>query len=101
MRPSLPSSRPGFTLSFTPLFEKGIYNPEQRVIIAVLRRTNRCRGNSDMKHSAVAALGAAAVAIFGATSAARAVTINFGFAAGDGSKTYTGTSLQESSALDL
>jgi PEP-CTERM motif len=54
-----------------------------------------------MKRSGLAALGAAVITTFAASSAARAVTINFGFAAGDGSKTYTGTSLQESSALDL
>jgi hypothetical protein len=54
-----------------------------------------------MKRSVFAVLSAAVIATLGAGSAAEAATINFFFSAGDGSKTYTGTSLDTSSALDL
>lgn len=54
-----------------------------------------------MRHSIVAALVAALIAVFGVSSAAQAALINFTFAALDGAPTYTGTSLDESSALDL
>jgi hypothetical protein len=60
------------------------------------------RGNLDMKRSVVAALGAALVAVaLGASSAAQAAAINFIVDAIDGSPDYTGTSLDQSSALDV
>src|SRR5689334_13891842 len=54
-----------------------------------------------MKRSAVGALGAIVVAIFGSASAAQASIVSFDFVALDGSITYTGTSLDLSTALDL
>jgi hypothetical protein len=54
-----------------------------------------------MRSSVVAALGAAVIAVLGASSAARAGTIDFGVTALGNSITYTGTSLELSTALDL
>jgi hypothetical protein len=54
-----------------------------------------------MKRTVIAALGAGVIAAFAANSAAEAGTINFFFSAEDGSKTYTGSSLETSSAFDL
>jgi hypothetical protein len=54
-----------------------------------------------MKSSVVAALGAVVIATLGAGSAAQASIISFDFDALDGSITYTGTSLDVSTALDL
>lgn len=54
-----------------------------------------------MKSSVVAALGAAVMATLGASSAARASIINFEVVISGGSVTYTGTSLDVSTALDL
>ena len=44
----------------------------------MVRRNKRPQGNSDMKRSVVAALGAALIAMLGASSAAEAATIDFG-----------------------
>jgi hypothetical protein len=49
----------------------------------------------------IAALGAGAIAAFAANSAAEAAEINFAVSSFDGAVTYTGTSLDVSSALDL
>jgi hypothetical protein len=54
-----------------------------------------------MKSSTVAAFGAVAIATVGAVSAAQASIVSFDFVALDGSITYTGTSLDVSTALDL
>jgi hypothetical protein len=54
-----------------------------------------------MKRTAIAVLGAAVIATFVASSAAEAALINFGVASADGAVTYTGTSLDVSTALDL
>jgi PEP-CTERM motif len=53
-----------------------------------------------MKSSVVAALGAAVFA-FGASSAAQAAMINFGIAVFGATPTYTGTSLNASTAFDF
>jgi hypothetical protein len=54
-----------------------------------------------MKSALVAALSAAVLVALGASSAAQAAIVNFGFGAFDGSIQYTGTSLGDSTALDL
>lgn len=54
-----------------------------------------------MKRTAIAALGAAMIATLGASSATRAATVDFGVGAFDGSITFTGPSLDQSTALDL
>jgi hypothetical protein len=54
-----------------------------------------------MKRTVIAALGAVMIATFVASSAAEAAMINFGVASADGAVTYTGTSLDVSTALDL
>jgi PEP-CTERM motif len=54
-----------------------------------------------MKPTVVAVLGAVMIATFVASSAAEAAMINFGVASADGAVTYTGTSLDVSTALDL
>jgi hypothetical protein len=54
-----------------------------------------------MKRTVIAALGAAVIATFAASSAAEAAMINFGVASADGAVTYTGTSLDVSTAFDL
>jgi hypothetical protein len=54
-----------------------------------------------MKSAFAATLGAAALVTVGASSAAQAAIVNFGFGAFDGSIQYTGTSLGDSTALDL
>jgi hypothetical protein len=54
-----------------------------------------------MRHSIVAALGAALIAGLGASSAAQAALINFSVVAIDGTPGYTGTSMDQSSAFDL
>lgn len=55
----------------------------------------------DMKSAFVATLGAAALVTLGASSAAQAGTIDFGVTALGNSITYTGSSLEVSTALDL
>ena len=54
-----------------------------------------------MMRSVIAALGAALIVTLGASSAAQAAIVNFGFGAFDGSIQYTGASLGDSTALDL
>jgi len=54
-----------------------------------------------MKRTVIAVLGAVMIATFVASSAAEAAVINFGVASADGAVTYTGTSLDVSTALDL
>jgi hypothetical protein len=54
-----------------------------------------------MKRFVVTTLGAAAIGLVGASSAAQAAMINFTVTALDGTPTYTGTSLDQSSAIDL
>jgi hypothetical protein len=81
--------------------KKCVYNRARRVIIAVVRRTIGHRGTSYMKRTVIAALGAAVIATFAASSAAEAALINFGVASADGAVTYTGTSLDVSTAFDL
>lgn len=54
-----------------------------------------------MKTSVVAALGAAMIAMLGADSAVRAATIDFGVVGIGGTIVSTGSSLEESTALDL
>jgi hypothetical protein len=54
-----------------------------------------------MKRSVLAALGAAVIATFVANSGAEAALIDFGVASFDGAVTYSGTSLDVSTALDL
>jgi hypothetical protein len=54
-----------------------------------------------MKSSVVAALGAGLIAALGASSAAQAGTIDFGVTPLSNSITYTGSSLEVSTALDL
>jgi hypothetical protein len=54
-----------------------------------------------MKTSVVAALGAAMIATLGADSAVRAATIDFGVVGIGGTIVSTGSSLEESTALDL
>src|SRR5271156_1420838 len=59
------------------------------------------RGNWDMKRSVIAALGAAVIATLGVSSAAQASVIGFDFSALNGSITHDGTSLSNSTFLDL
>jgi hypothetical protein len=54
-----------------------------------------------MKPTLLAALGAAVIATFVASSGAGAAVINFGVAVADGAVTHTGASLDVSTALDL
>jgi PEP-CTERM motif len=54
-----------------------------------------------MKRSVVAALGAAVIATFVASSAAEAAMIDFGVSSENGSVGYTGSSLDVSTALNL
>jgi PEP-CTERM motif len=54
-----------------------------------------------MKPSVVAALGAAMIATLGVNSTVRAATIDFGVVAIGGTITYTGSDLEESTAIDL
>ena len=54
-----------------------------------------------MKRSAIAALGAALIAILGAGSAAEAATIDFGVVGIGGTIGNTGSNLEESTAIDL
>jgi PEP-CTERM motif len=54
-----------------------------------------------MKRTVIVALGAGVIAAFAANSAAEAAIINFGVASFDGAVSYTGPSLDVSSALDL
>jgi PEP-CTERM motif len=54
-----------------------------------------------MKRSGVAALGAAVIATFAAGSAAEAVTINFNMTAYNGSIDHNGSSLSDSTFLDI
>lgn len=54
-----------------------------------------------MKRSVIAALGAALIATIGVSSAARAGVIDFGVMVIGGTITYTGTTLEDSTALDI
>ena len=54
-----------------------------------------------MKRSVIAALGAAIIAMLGASSATHAAAINFNFSALDGSILHDGTSLSNSTYLDF
>jgi hypothetical protein len=54
-----------------------------------------------MKRSGVVALGAAVIATFAASSAAKAVSINFDLSAFDGSITHDGTSLSDSTFINF
>jgi hypothetical protein len=54
-----------------------------------------------MKRSVVAALGAAVIATLGVSSAAQASIVSFDFRALNGSITHDGTSLSDSTFLDL
>jgi hypothetical protein len=54
-----------------------------------------------MRCSATAALGAAAIAMLGASSATHAAAVNFDFSAFDASILHDGTSLSDSTFLDL
>ena len=54
-----------------------------------------------MKRSAIAGLGAAVIAMLGASSAAQAAMINFTVVNIDGTPTYTGTTLEDLSAVDI
>jgi hypothetical protein len=54
-----------------------------------------------MKTSAVAALGAAMIATLASGAAAEAATVNFGVVAFDGSILFIGSSLDQSTILDL
>ena len=54
-----------------------------------------------MRHSVVAALGAALIVALGASSAAQASIVDFGVTAFGNSITYNGTSLDQSISLDL
>ena len=57
-------------------------------------------GNWEMKRFVVTALGAAATALLGASSAAQAAMIDFTVIAIGGTPTYTGTSLDQSTAVE-
>src|SRR5580693_8617182 len=59
------------------------------------------RGNWDMKRSVIAALGAAVIATLGVSSAAQASVVSFDFTALGGSIIHDGTSLSDSTFLDL
>ena len=54
-----------------------------------------------MKRSVIAALGAAVIAMLGASSAAQAALINFTVTAIDGTPGYVGTTLDQSISLDV
>src|ERR1700722_10528397 len=54
-----------------------------------------------MRRSVIAALGAAIIAMLGASSAAQAGTIDFGVVGIGGTIGSTGSDLEESTALDL
>ena len=54
-----------------------------------------------MKRSAIATLGAAVIAMLGASSATHAAAVNFDFSAADGSILHDGTSLSDSTFLDF
>jgi PEP-CTERM motif len=58
-------------------------------------------GSLEVKNSLVVALSAALIATIGASSAAQAAMIDFGVVASGGAIDYAGTSLDESSSLDL
>jgi hypothetical protein len=67
----------------------------------MVRRTKGPQGNSDMKTSGVAALGAALIATLATGTAVRAATIDFGVVGISGTITYTGSNLEASTAIDL
>jgi PEP-CTERM motif len=67
----------------------------------MVRCTTQSRGNWDMKRSVIAALGVAVIATLGVSSAARASVISFDFSALNGSIIHDGTSLSDSTFLDL
>ena len=54
-----------------------------------------------MKRSVIAALGAAVIAMLGASSAAEAAMINFTLATIDGTPTYVGNTVDVSTSLDF
>jgi hypothetical protein len=65
-----------------------------------VRRTDP-KGDPDMKHTAIAALGAAVIASLAASAAAEAASINFNFSALNGSILHNGGSLGDSTFLDF
>ena len=67
----------------------------------VTRRSTRQTGDSHMKRSIIAALGAVVIVTLGANSSAEAGTIDFGVMALSNSIIYSGASLEVSTALDL
>lgn len=64
-------------------------------------RLSSSKGNTNMRPSVAAALGAALILALGASSAAQAALINFSFVTIDGSPDYVGTSVDASSELNL
>jgi hypothetical protein len=69
--------------------------------MVLVRRSEQSQGNSDMKSSVVAALGAAVIGTLGASSATQAAMIDFSFSPLGGSITHDGSSLDLSSQLDF
>jgi hypothetical protein len=67
----------------------------------MLRRTNSHTGKFRMRNSIVAALGAPLILALGASSAAQASMVDFGVGAFGNSITYSGSSLDQSTSLDL
>jgi hypothetical protein len=67
----------------------------------MVRRANSPKGIQTMKRTAIAALGAAMIATLGTSSATHAAAINFDFTALNGSIVHDGTSLSDSTYLDL
>ena len=62
----------------------------------------RRAGNRDiLKRSVITAVGAAVIAMLGASSAAQAALINFTVTAIDGTPGYVGTTLDQSISLDV
>lgn len=59
------------------------------------------KGDPDMKRMAIAALGAAMIVALGTSSVTHAASINFDFSALDGSITHDGSSLSDSTYLDV
>ena len=64
-------------------------------------RRSKIKQGIYMRRSVIAALGAAVIAMLGASSAAQAGTIDFGVVGIGGTIGNTGTDLEESTAIDL
>jgi PEP-CTERM motif len=64
-------------------------------------RRSKIKQGIHMRRSLIAALGAAVIAMLGASSAAQAGTIDFGVVGIGGTIGNTGTDLEESTAIDL